>query len=93
MGQDMCRRVWPPGGLGGQVQMAPGTGRAGKLPPIKLHSARHSAISVMRATGVDWNLRKRLVGHSDDKVRRSADPQEPGIPTARAEQSGGPDVP
>jgi integrase len=38
------------------------------LPPIKLHSARHSAISAMRAAGVDRDLRKRAAGHSDDEV-------------------------
>ena len=38
------------------------------LPPIKLHAARHSAISAMRAAGVDRDLRKRAAGHSDDEV-------------------------
>ena len=38
------------------------------MPPIKLHAARHSAISAMRAAGVDRNLRKRVAGHSDDEV-------------------------
>ena len=38
------------------------------LPPIKLHAARHSAISAMRAAGVDRDLRKRVAGHSDDEV-------------------------
>ena len=32
------------------------------LPPIKLHSARHSAISVMGTAGVDRDLRKRRPG-------------------------------
>jgi integrase len=41
---------------------------AAGLPPIKLHSARHSAISAMRAAGVDRDVRKRAAGHSDDEV-------------------------
>jgi integrase len=42
-------------------------GQAG-LPVIKLHSARHSAISTMADAGVDRDLRKVAVGHSADDV-------------------------
>jgi integrase len=33
------------------------------LPPVKLHEARHSANSAMRAAGVDADLRMRTIGH------------------------------
>jgi hypothetical protein len=36
--------------------------------PTGLHAARHSAISVIRAAGVDRDLRKRAADHSDDEV-------------------------
>ena len=38
------------------------------LPPIKLHSARHSAISAMGTAGMDQDLRKRRPGTPDDEV-------------------------
>ena len=38
------------------------------VPVIKLHEARHSAISLMRDAGVDAELRMREVGHSDRSV-------------------------
>jgi integrase len=41
---------------------------AAGVPVIKLHEARHSAISLMREAGVDQELRTREVGHSDRSV-------------------------
>jgi len=41
--------------------------RAG-LPPIKLHEARHSAISLMRDAGMDREIRMREAGHADQAV-------------------------
>ena len=42
--------------------------QAAGVPVIKLHEARHSAISLMRDAGVDQELRMREVGHSDRSV-------------------------
>lgn len=41
---------------------------AAGVPVIKLHEARHSAISLMRDAGVDQELRMREVGQSDRSV-------------------------
>lgn len=38
------------------------------VPPIKLHEARHSAISLMRDAGVDREIRMREAGHADQAV-------------------------
>ena len=38
------------------------------VPVIKLHEARHSAISLMRDAGVDQAIRMREAGHSDTEV-------------------------
>jgi len=38
------------------------------VPVIKLHEARHSAISLMRDAGVDQAIRMREAGHSDAEV-------------------------
>jgi integrase len=38
------------------------------VPVIKLHEARHSAISLMRDAGVDQTIRMREAGHSDTGV-------------------------
>ena len=42
--------------------------RSAGLPPIKLHEARHSAVSLMREAGVDRVVRKREVGHTSESV-------------------------
>lgn len=38
------------------------------IPVIKLHEARHSAISLMRDAGVDREIRMREAGHADQEV-------------------------
>jgi len=38
------------------------------VPVIKLHEARHSAISLMRDAGVDREIRMREAGHADQQV-------------------------
>jgi integrase len=41
---------------------------AAGVPLIKLHEARHSAVSLMRDAGVDRDVRMREVGHADIEV-------------------------
>jgi integrase len=41
---------------------------AAGVPVIKLHEARHSAISLMRDAGVDRDVRMREAGHADIQV-------------------------
>jgi integrase len=38
------------------------------VPVIKLHEARHSAISLMRDAGVDPDIRRREAGHADQAI-------------------------
>jgi integrase len=42
--------------------------QAAGVPVIKLHEARHSAISLMRDAGVDRDVRRREAGHADTEV-------------------------
>lgn len=42
--------------------------QAAGVPVIKLHEARHSAISLMRDAGVDRDVRMREAGHADTQV-------------------------
>jgi integrase len=42
--------------------------QAAGVPVIKLHEARHSAISLMRDAGVDRDVRMREAGHADTEV-------------------------
>jgi hypothetical protein len=42
--------------------------QAAGVPPIKLHEARHSAISLMPDAGVDRDVRMREAGHADAEV-------------------------
>jgi integrase len=41
---------------------------AAGLPPIKLHEARHSAVSLMHDAGVRGDITMREAGHSDRAV-------------------------
>jgi len=42
--------------------------KAAGLPEIRLHDARHSATSAMRAAGIDPELRMKVTGHSSRDV-------------------------
>jgi integrase len=42
--------------------------RAAGVPRLRLHEARHSAISLMRDAGVDRDVRMREAGHADTEV-------------------------
>jgi integrase len=42
--------------------------QAAGVPSIKLHEARHSAISLMRDAGVDRDVQMREAGHADVEV-------------------------
>lgn len=57
--------LWPPDYVSKRFRKL---AAAAGVPVIKLHEARHSAISLMRDAGVDREIRMREAGHADQAV-------------------------
>ena len=59
------------------------------LPPVKLHSARHSTVSVLNAIGVPESVIIQIVGHSSVIQARAYDRRDAGPARAALAQVGG----